>query len=86
LAAPVINEPTPIRDGRLVRVDIKMMQSDVNLAPAAQGKPSGLRKWYAGLSKTAKVWTWVGVGAVMTGTVMALDDDEDTASPVTPGD
>lgn len=80
LAAPVMNGPTDVKSGQLVRMDIKLMRQDAVSADDSKKKPAGIRIWWAGLSRTAKTWTLVGVSVATVIIINALDD-EDPASP-----
>jgi hypothetical protein len=79
VAAP----PTDLVAGERLRRDVRLVTAAEAGAAQASAANYGLGMWWAGLSTPAKIWTVIGIVAVVGITAAAVDsdDDEDDASP-----
>jgi len=69
-----------IREGYLVRRDLKLVEGDPG-APLGLAQPSyGFGEWWAGLGTGARIWSVVAVVVVAGITAAALTSDETVAS------
>lgn len=78
--APVAAPAVRLGSGKLVRRDLKLVESDAATVDASARSSYGLGAWWAGLSPAAKVGTIIGLVAVIAITVAALDSDDEPAS------
>ena len=78
--AAVHAAPLKVREGRLVRRDLKLIERDP-AEPMSLAQPAyGFGSWWAGLPTGARVWTIVAVVVFVGITVEALSSDETVAS------
>jgi hypothetical protein len=81
LIAAVAAPPLELGRADLARRDIRLLEGDLGQASAQVQANYGLGQWWAGLSSAAKVWTIIGIVAVVGITIAALDDDDDDEEP-----
>jgi len=81
--AAVAAAPLKVRDGHLVRRDVKLVETDP-AGPMSAAQPAyGFGGWWAGLPVTARIWTIVAVVVFAGITAEALSSDETSASQFT---
>ena len=81
--AAVDAPPLTVREGHLVRRDLKLVERDP-ADPVALAQPAyGFGAWWAGLGTGAKVWTVVAIVVIAVITAEALSSDETLASQFT---
>jgi hypothetical protein len=82
-AAIVAAPPVRLGAGELARRDIKMSESDPRTVNGVLAANPSLGAWWGERTLAAKIWTIIGIVAVV-GVTAAAVDDEDDVSPVTP--
>ena len=82
--AAVVASPIQLGTNQLARRDIKLLESDADTVNGVLAANTGLGKWWGEATTVAKIWTVLGLVAVVGITASALDDDEEHASPITP--
>jgi len=81
--AAVDAPPLKVREGHLVRRDLKLVERDP-ADPMGLAQPAyGFGTWWAGLGTGAKVWTVVAIVVIAGITAEALSSDETPASQFT---
>jgi len=81
--APVAAQPIRLGSRELARRDIKLLESDPTTVNGVLAANPSLGMWWGERTTAAKIWTIIGIVAVVGITAVALDDEKDT-SPVTP--
>jgi hypothetical protein len=78
--AAVDAAPLQVRQGHLVRRDLKLIERDP-ADPASSAQPAyGFGSWWAGLPTSARIWTGVAVVVFVGFTIEAFSSDETPAS------
>ena len=78
--APVNAAPLQVRQGHLVRRDLKLIEQDP-ADPASLVSPAyGFGSWWAGLSTGARIWSGVAAVVFVAFTIEAFSSDETPAS------